>query len=1273
MSKRRKPEWDGEVALNLDRKECRLQTKKEASKENRAEPSADAVQCNVRRLSFLAGTSDMPICPPVSNIALKEPSKNDGYKEISHELDELKQLLADVQNKANHHLKEEEAALNDIGRNRKPEVKIVMEKKVTSSWAKSTVPRSNLIGTSINSDAPSRDIIDTTKAEKFVKQRAASISIGTKHVTPDSKIRPQGADNIYDCNIDAISKYSRSGKGVVKFKASSCSNTKELRVAEEVKVPEKEGVVSVVTKNVPKVFSFGKAPRTSEKADLDQIPSSVLDIDKSKKYLEPNINTAMIKKPTVTTIMVDEIKPIDSVDVPEVNIVEAKIDILAHKERAPVAVIRPDTSKSKQYMEYEVMKHIASTSIGPGKYEVGNAYKASSFAVSKSSKPSVGKLYHNRTAPKHNIMFHKAWLANQNALKRRQYYDAEGDESIHINNVVADVSPGPGDYNIARSDHYTRHQSPVTIIRDSEAKPSKHIERKKYWEEKARDLRLEFDNLNDINDSLVRPRVSSVTINDHSVRDSVGTWKTKSIVKKRQEEEKRLASLHYDVQFDAVEKQPKILVNMPAEERMRQSIQNDIYSKPGVVQVLIEKKEAEKARDKFYGPQLPLTWIGRPPSGSGKNDMENDDDIKEAMSIITKDDPSHSNKYTSDTSDAYLQSTYAGYITKNTIDMSKMIDTRADLPEVDDFDYIGPQVPVDWLVESQKKSGKALDMDYNISRDVVKVYSKGVKEVVPFGSSVIEKKDDLVYDVYNDSISNSKVPGVPFSSLISREMQAGPDGEKPSQAQLDLAFLLDDNYFYPNPILDLDYGEAKDRVKNKTTSKGIVLYRDERYKDETPPVDVDDDGDKPVTKDWFKGMAEEAITRPAIVDIGKMIGRDQGTVEDKVTGDSILLDELLEREYGAIRKDKNFPVLDLEIKDTKSKQQPVTISDPITYPRFGKEKNEPELQPLSPKYEIITPKVVIPVDMSKQQGRVSSLESDNIAMDEFKRELNGDVDVNLAIQLENERIANINKAKEITGRLSKVPEPPNFAKQRGRVDSVVLDEKAPIIVDIKPPPPVKGVKFNVTSKGRADVSEQDIINDDPLLRELLGERKVVVEPNTYVSSTSKPLKLGVEWAKSDKEPFDASENIAKAKEKQKLQQIQEKNVLLEKVKRDKELKLVVEETKKAEKLKLKADRLAAKQARLNELGLVATESPPVPITPNAPNAPDTQNIKSKVSVIDATEVGVENTIHDGNLESRKSISTELITSDTTNVKLITAVPNEYRDNNIVSLIENLNI
>ena len=1265
MSKRRKPEWDGEVALNLDRKKCGSQPKREALKGNPVEPSIDAVQGNGRRPSFLAGTFNMPISPPVSNIALNEPSNGIVYKEISNELNELKQLLADVQNKANHHLEEEESALNVIDRNRKPEVKFVMEKKVTSSWAKSTVPRSNLVGNSINSDAPSSNIIDTTKAEKFVKQRAASISIGTKHVTPDSKIRSQGADNIYDCNIDATSKYSRSNKGAVKFSASSCKTMKESRFIEEVNASEREEIVPVVTKNVPKVFSFGKASRVSEKVDLDLIPSSVLDIDKSKKYLEPNINTALIKKPTVT---MDEITLMDSVDVPEVNPVEAKIDILAHKERAPVAVIRPDTSKSKQYMEYELMKHIASTSIGPGKYEVGNAYKASSFAVSKSSKPSVGKLYHNRTAPKHNILFHKAWLANQNSLKRKQYYDVPGDDSINIKNVFADVSPGPGDYNIARSDHYTRHQSPVTIIRDSEAKPSKHIERKKYWEEKARDLRLEFDNLNDINDSLVRPRVSTATINDHSVRDSVGTWKTKSIVKKRQEDEKRLASLYYDVQFDAIEKQTKVLVNMPAEERMRQSIQNDIYSKPGVVQVLIEKKEAEKARDKFYGPQLPLTWIGRPPSESGKNEIENDDDIKEAMSIITKDDHSPIDKYTSDTSEAFLRSTYAGYMTKNIIDMSKMIDTRTKSPEVDEFDYIGPQLPVDWVSESQKKSGKILDMDYNISRDVVKVYSKGVKDVTSFGSSVIEKKDDLVYDVYNDNISNSKVPGVPFSSLISREMQAGPDGEKPSQAQLDLAFLLDDNYFYPNPILDLDYGEAKDKVKNKTTSKGIVLYRDERYKDETPSIHVDDDVDLPVTNDWFKGMAEEVSTRAAVVDIGKMIGRDQGTVDNKITGDSILLDELLEREHGAIRKDKNFPVLDLEIKDIKSKQQPVTIADPITYPRFGKEKIEPELQPLSPKYEIITPKVVIPVDMGKQQGRVSNLDADNLAMDEFKRELNGDVDVYLAIQLENERVANINKAKEITGGLSKVPEPPNFAKQRGRIDSVVVDEKSPIIVDIKPPPPVKGVKFNVTSRGRADVFEQDIINDDPLLRELLGERKIVVEPKSDVSSTSKPIKLGIEWAKSDKEPFDASENIAKAKEKQKLQQIQEKNVLLQKVKREKELKLVAEESEKAEKLKLKADRLAAKQARLNELGLVTAESPPVPS-----GAPATKNIETNAPVIDKIETDVENIIHDGTLESRKSVCTEELTSDTTSVKLVTAVANECSDSNIVSLIENLNI
>ena len=1259
MSKRRKP-WDGEVALNLDRKDCRV-SKKAVPKESPQSVSSTVVaQVNSRhRPSFLAGTSDMPISPPVCNMVIIEPASGVVYNEISNELNELKQLLADVQYKANRQLEEEQMALN--GMNKKPELKVKVEKKVTSSWAKSTVPRSN-VGTNIKNDTPSSNIIDTIQAEKFVKQRAAAISIGTKYVTPDSKIQPQGADSIYDCNIDAMSKYSRSGKGVVKFKASSnCEPKRDVQVFEDATVEAKLESIQTVTKTIPKVFSFGKAPRISEKVDVDMIPSSVLDIDKSKKYLEPNVSTALIKK---TVVSVDDIVPMDSVDIPEVdNTVEAKIDILAHKERAPVAVIRPDTAKSRQYMEYELMKHMDNTSIGPGKYEVSNAYKASSFAVSKSSKPSVGKLYHNKNAPKHNILFHKAWLVNQNALKRRQYFDSQGDENINMNNLVADVSPGPGDYNIARSDHLTRHQSPVAIIRESEEKPSKHIERKKYWEEKARDLRLEFDNLNDINVSLVRPRVSSVAFNDHSVRDSIGTWKTKSIIKKRQEEEKKLASLQYNVQFDAIEKQPKVLVNMPAEERMRQSIQNDIYSKPGVVQVLIEKKEAEMARDKFYGPQLPLTWVGRPPSGSSKNEMENDDDIKEAMSIITKDDRGRVDEHTSDTSNAYLQSSYAGYMTKNVIDMSKMLDTRAELPEVDDFDYIGPQLPVDWVENSQKKTGKMLDMDYNVSRDAVRVYSKGVKEVVPFGSSVVEKKDDLVYDVYGDDMGNTKVKGVPFSALISREMQAGPDGEKPSQAQLDLAFLLDDNYFYPNPILDIDYGEAKDKVKNKTTSKGIVLYRDERYKDDASSNDVvAEDGELPVSKDWFKGIAEEAINRPAIVDIGKMIGRDQGSADQKITSDSILLDEILEREYGAIRKDKNAPVLDLEVKDTKSKQQPVTIADPVTYPRFGKEKNEPELQPLSPKYDIVTPKVVIPVDMSKQQGRVSTLEADNTAMDEFKRDLNGDVDINLAIQLERERTENINKAKEITGKLSKVPEPPIFAKQRGRVNPVALDEKEPIMVDIKPPPPVKGVKFNVTSKGRVDMPEQEIIDNDPLLRELLGERKVIVEPNNTVSSTYKPIKPGVEWAKSDKEPFDASEKIAKAKDKQKVQQMQDKQVLLEKVKRDKELKLVAEEAEKAEKLKLKADRLAAKEARLKELGLVATETPAAEILAN----PVTDTADSTLPVIDASNT--EATVQEKNVESGRIIPVEFLTV----AQPYLAAPSDS-DNKIITLIENLSI
>jgi len=140
------------------------------------------------------------------------------------------------------------------------------------------------------------------------------------------------------------------------------------------------------------------------------------------------------------------------------------------------------------------------------------------------------------------------------------------------------LTPGPGDYEVAEAEKIIRKATPNSIPFDrlhadaAAKKLTPQLQRKKYWEEKAQDLRQEHDDLREASDALTRPRVPTVRIvnpgkdsrglvDDIDIDDIVPLPRTRRVwvERKAQEEEFARGGVgQYDVNYSAVERRPLV-------------------------------------------------------------------------------------------------------------------------------------------------------------------------------------------------------------------------------------------------------------------------------------------------------------------------------------------------------------------------------------------------------------------------------------------------------------------------------------------------------------------------------------------------------------------------------------------------------------------------------------------------------------------------------------------------------------------------------------------
>ena len=278
--------------------------------------------------------------------------------------------------------------------------------------------------------------------------------------------------------------------------------------------------------------------------------------------------------------------------------------------------------------------------------------------------------------------------------------------------------------------------------------------------------------------------------------------------------------------YSQVEIGPRIGVTMEREVKARQEIREMISSKPGVVQALMEKRHAETARsDRFYGPQLPVAWAASPPRRWGENggkkvagrgqtgqgqrpyndeergESEDSDEESVADMLAEVHKISRSGKEQQLQQQQQQQQeeekkkedphTYA-YLTSSlavprpalggVIMRPPPAPKREEREESSKFDFIGPQLPIDWGKKSEK--GKAmvgpLDMRSAMGRDDMKVIKKGQSMLIPFNAPLSSLPKSSLgpgeYDVLGEKRIGGNVKGVAFHKVIARDDQVGPRG-----------------------------------------------------------------------------------------------------------------------------------------------------------------------------------------------------------------------------------------------------------------------------------------------------------------------------------------------------------------------------------------------------------------------------------------------------------------------------------------------------------------
>ena len=957
----------------------------------------------------------------------------------------------------------------------KPEVASAQRRNVAKScWAKSgskrEFPGSKAAAAKSGPSSTPTDF-DLLGAERNLKKRAASYSIGRAR-RDDLLTRRALTDVVYDPNLDAVSTSKRS-RNAIKFSTErrnigpSEENKDEAapgalnpmrqqddggdaRNAETLDLdvgagPEREeGEEEVADKmhlarsaktkapaadqerlvsKRPPAYSFPKAQRNWAKNPEplgDRGIAMQLDVERAERYLNPNAPTAIMRPRTCM------LPPASAVDdewedeegdmwVQEEEARENNLNVLSTYSRTSCVSIRPP---SVMRADKVLLFGITSRSPGPGTYNVEAARPG--IAANPAGK---GKMYHTESKKSHAVRMLAA-------------------EKKH-------AGPGVGDYDVDKG-HRIRGG---VVMKAPNTEPTPHQLRKKYWEDKAQDLRLDHDDMHEACDAWLRPHTPSFTMAPQKETD----WQRRMIQRRGlQERINDAQGGDYDVNRSLVEPRSRAPAGMAAQAAAEASTRKRLADKPMVVAALTEKKAAEAARDKFYGPQLQVAWAA--PGQPEDEDSGNESPTEEIIRMLAwRADKSAGTTGTAEekATAAYLRSSLAAPAARATVIMRPPAEktSRSALvhPPTPPAEFLGPQLSTDWLAESEARharyKNRAIMMDLGAGRDVVQVKHKGEVQVDFFYEHRVRATGPLGpgrYDPLGPVIGDN-VKGVPFKQLVSRGDAIGPEGERPESAAGNIAEIVGET-FLGRDRLDIEYGTAKDASK-QTTKKGLSLYSRERH---APPDEDGSDAPNHLGGSWFEGIAEGIVKMAPVVRMDKMNCR---SVADQ--------EELMEEVTGV----KALGPVQIEVKDWNPRMPKAppgrAFQDIKAFPRFEEAKKEGgAYEPLSIKD--LDPVKGMAVELAKKPAPLMSRMAGRGGSDVLGDD-DGYVDIEAALELAHARAAAVKKAEESLKK--RTPTPPNMGKQRGREETPIRAALEEVERQANHPPAKPLLTFGNMTKG----------------------------------------------------------------------------------------------------------------------------------------------------------------------------------------------------------------
>ncbi len=805
---------------------------------------------------------------------------------------------------------------------------------------------------------PATDTLSPSSSPRKEDVNAAAFPSGGDEPAPESEPEPTTAGA---ASATAPTAPTLLGKSTTTTAAAAAAVIRKRAKAAAAYVPLSKASAksTFMTEKAPHGgYSFGKAKppaRGTIGGGGEGAVDAIYDTEKAQSFLLGKGSGAvpLMKPPLSRSLLADKLEQeqqnsnekSNSSDEKDYGEPDKSLVVLSRHARVPAFTIMAKPASVKDEEQEALLRQRrleATTAVGPGSYNI-EAAKPGIGAAATASGPK-GRIYRAPTSLQTDSDVTKAGVAMVLAEKRR---DGQ--------------STGPGYYDTSTGEQLlSRSRNPVakgTVMMDkqlggSQPKATKQLLRKRYWEEKAADLRETSDMYSRNSSSSMsktdeggssaadaRRRAENLLSTTSRAPSFAFAPTQQQLVERMSEKELRVfrkrkaaeealragaqgamdsatyssifgehsgdfggpvssvasasasAAENKNVKRDAVEARVKGSVFMERSRQAEAATQRLLSEKPLVAEVLQARRQGDKARDAYYGPNIPVAWAGGTTIDNDDDDDGDDDDDDADADLDDEAEPpedggdSPTRQVTallrakerrrkqqardekrrrqhllasqvppdSDAAKAFLAAQARAAVRGAPVMARKAHELRPEAAMLAaqkaredsgvDREWTGPQVPTEHLV----KKGGVLDFDLlnKHGRSSVKVVSKDTVVVKEFGDArpLAEYEKDKygpgAYDIESakPGIGHDKarVKGAVYMDrLVARQDAMGPNGEAPESAQAELGLAAEDDNLM-REMLDVDYGIAKDQYldlkQEGGKNKKLVLYRKDRHEE----------------------------------------------------------------------------------------------------------------------------------------------------------------------------------------------------------------------------------------------------------------------------------------------------------------------------------------------------------------------------------------------------------------------------------------------------------